>query len=69
LSSTITIIPGYKWLDFLHIVPKAEDIKKASGLLMRISNSIAPAAGETVNVHAGKNVEDAKEVEILLKIK
>jgi hypothetical protein len=69
LSSTITINPGYNWLELFHIVLKAEDIKKASRLLMRISNSIGPAAGETTNYHAGKNEEDAEEVEKLLKIK
>ena len=69
LSSTITIIPRYKWLEFFKFVLKTDDIKKASGLLMRISNSIGPAAGEKTNYHAEKNEEDAEEVVILLKIK
>ncbi len=69
LRSTITIIPKYNWFELFHIVPKTEDIKKACGLLMVISNSIRPAAGETTNYGARQNKEDAEEVEKLLKIK
>ena len=68
LSTSVTIIPGYSYLELFLVVRKADDIKKASKLLMRISNSIAPAAGEKVNSHAEKNELDAKEIEQLLKI-
>jgi|WetSurMetagenome_2_1015567.scaffolds.fasta_scaffold515036_2 hypothetical protein len=69
LRATITIIPKYNWLELFHIVLKTEDIKKAYGLLMVISNSIGPAAGETTSCNARENKEDAEEVEKLLKIK
>jgi len=69
LSSTITIIPGYKWFELVHFVIKSEDIKKAARLLMSISNSIRPAAGETKNYNAEENKKNAEEVEKLLKIK
>ena len=68
LLSSIPIIPGYKWLELCQFVRKTQDIRKASALLMRISNSIGPTEGETINKNAEENRERAEKIGRLLKI-
>jgi hypothetical protein len=69
LELTLTIIPLYKFLESFSFITNGKDINEVSKLLMRISNSILPAAGQEYNEYAKQNKEDPSEIIKLLKIK